>query len=60
MKSSVVDLDLLNPDPDTNTDPVFQVNADQDTDPDPKIEEEKNIAEIFLNFFDQKLQFTYP
>jgi hypothetical protein len=31
--SGAVDQDPLNPDPDTDPDPAFQVNPDPDTDP---------------------------
>ncbi len=33
--SSVVNLDSLNPDPDTDPDPAFEVNPDPDPDTDP-------------------------
>ncbi len=49
MKSSVVNLDSLNPDPDTNLGFWWLKNED----------EKKQLKEKFI-FFDQKLQFTSP
>jgi hypothetical protein len=53
-----VDPDLLNPIPDTDPDPTFQVNPDADPDPiriegfdDKKLKKKKNS--------DEKLQFTH-
>jgi hypothetical protein len=54
-----VDPDSLNPDPDP--DPAFQVHPD--TNPDPGLDDQKLKKKIkpniFLSFYDQKLQFTY-
>jgi hypothetical protein len=50
-----VDLDSLIQDPDTDSDPTFQMNPDFD---DQKLK--KNTAKFFISFFDQNLQFSYP
>jgi hypothetical protein len=63
VKSRAVDPALLNPDPDTDPDPAFQVNPDpiqiQGVD-DQKLKEKNTAENFFQPFFDQKLQFTYP
>ena len=50
-----MDPNSLNPDPNTDPDPAFEVNPDAD---DQKMKQKKYSTNFFLSF-DQKLQFTY-
>jgi hypothetical protein len=57
---------VVDPDPDTDLDPAFQVNPDPDTDPDTirihgfddqKLKKKIQLKFFLLSFFDQKMPF---